>query len=84
MEDQRVDLLEGVFVQEDVEAFACGELAAGALGLDPILAAAQPREFLQLVEFVKPVLNCHLTHPRLKAGASDWPPMPQPLGWGRA
>jgi len=43
MLDEHVELLERAFVEQQVDALAGGELALGVLGLDPLLAAAQPR-----------------------------------------
>ena len=41
MGDEAVQLLEGAFVQEKVDALAGGELAAGMLGVDAALPAAE-------------------------------------------
>ena len=41
--DVHVELLEGALVEQELDALARGELAAGVLGLDALQAAAFPR-----------------------------------------
>ena len=53
MLDEHVELLEGALVEQQLDALARGQLAARVLGVDALLAAAQPRlrpPLLQLLE----------------------------------
>ena len=56
------------FVEEDLDALAGGELAALVLGLDALLAAAEPRDVAAAGEFFQDGL-----HGRLPAFASLCP-----------
>ena len=55
--DEHVPLLEGPFVEEQIEALARGELALGVLGRDPPLAAAEARGGPAALEFLEDVLH---------------------------
>ena len=41
MLDIHVDFLERIFIEQDIEPLARGQLALGVLGVDPFLAAAK-------------------------------------------
>ena len=48
--DEHVPLLEGAFVEQDIEALARGQLALAVLGLDPLFPAAGARRRALLLE----------------------------------
>ena len=50
VDDERVDLLEGAGVEQDVDALAGGELAALVLRFDALQAAAEAGLILHLEE----------------------------------
>ena len=55
--DEHVEFLERAFVEEDVDALARGEFAALVLGVDAILAAAEPGDLAAALEFLQHVLH---------------------------
>jgi hypothetical protein len=55
--DEHVELLERAFVEQELDALAGGELAALVLRLDALVAAAGPRLFAALFEFVEDVFH---------------------------
>jgi hypothetical protein len=57
MLDEHVEFLEGAFVEEDLDALARGEFAAGVLGVDARLAAALARDLAPALEFLQHVLH---------------------------
>ena len=57
MADEHVELLEAVLVQQQLDPFAGGQLAAGVLGIDSALPAAQPCFGAALVELFQDVLH---------------------------
>ena len=48
MHDQGIHLVEGAFVQQDIDALAGGQLALGLVGRQTVFATAQVRLFLHL------------------------------------
>ncbi len=58
--DEHVELLEGVLVEQQVEALAGGELALGVLGGDAPLAAAGPGLRPPLLELLEDVLHARV------------------------
>ncbi len=57
--DEHVELFEGAFVEQQVDALAGGQLTLGVLAGDPLLAAAHPRLGAPLVEFLKDMLHAN-------------------------
>ncbi len=55
--DEHVELLEGAFVQQEIDTFACGQLALGVLGCNPALAAALAGLLSPVGEFVEDMLH---------------------------
>src|SRR5262249_32312732 len=58
--DKHVELLKRVLVHEQNNAFARGELAAPVLGVDPILATAEPRILTALFQIFEDVFHASL------------------------
>ena len=58
--DEHVELLEGILVEEDLDALAGGQLAALVLRLDALLAAAEPRDVAAAGEFFEDGLHGRL------------------------
>lgn len=42
MADERIELFKGAFVEEEFDAFACGELTVAMLAIDTVGTAAEP------------------------------------------
>src|SRR5438270_835766 len=57
MLDEHVELLERTFVEQQLDALPRGQLAAGMLRLDPLLAAAEFCSGAALIEGVQYVLH---------------------------
>jgi hypothetical protein len=55
--DEHVELLERALVEQEVDAFARGELALGVLAGDAPHPAADPRLFAPFLEFCQDVLH---------------------------
>jgi len=55
--DEHVELLEGAFVQQQVEALPCRQLALGVLGVDAATATAGPCFRAPPLELLKDFLH---------------------------
>jgi hypothetical protein len=63
MLDEHVELFEGAFVEQQIDAFARGELALGVLGRDPSFAAAHAGVVAPLLELFKDMLHAKTPFP---------------------
>jgi hypothetical protein len=57
MDDELVDFLERVWIEQEIDAFARGELAGGVLSLETVFAAAELRPPLEICKSI--VRICH-------------------------
>jgi hypothetical protein len=55
--DEHVELLEAVFVEEQVDALAGGQLALGVLGRDALFTAAGPGLLATTIQFLENMLH---------------------------
>ncbi len=60
---EHVELLEGALVEQQLDAFASGQLALGVLGRHPPLAAALAGLLAPVGEFVEDVLHARFVCP---------------------
>src|SRR5262249_41370324 len=72
MFDEHVEFLEGTLVEDELDAFAGGQLAPLVLGLDARLAAAETGFLTALLKSVEDVLHSALTVP--VTGSESRPP----------
>jgi hypothetical protein len=56
--DEFVDFFEGVGIEQQIDALACGQLAGRTLALEAILASSKLGSSLEIVE---PALRIHYT-----------------------
>ena len=62
MGNERVQFLEGAFIEQQIDSLASGELTSIVLRVDPALTAAEPRLLSAGLEFCPFFVRCSTHH----------------------